>query len=139
MKSFQSLFQIDTEFAFESARVMVIDDEPLVTRTVASVLLHSGFEQVRCVNDSTKAIKEIAKFQPDLLLLDLFMPEVTGHQVLETLRSETRFSDIAILILSAADKASKYKSLRLGATGFVDKPVKPEDLVNAIQHVLRVI
>ena len=138
MKTFRKLFQIDAPFSYESARILVVDDEPLVIRPVVQILNQAGFKRVESENDPRRALHTVQKFRPDLILLDLIMPEMTGVEFLEQLKSSPDFDEISVLILSAGRMSDKYKSLRLGAVGFINKPVDPDQLVQSVQQTLLV-
>ncbi len=123
----------------ETARIIVIDDEQVITDLVATHLELGGFTNVMTLNDSRQATAAIAEYDPDLVLLDISMPHVDGMELLKQIRSNPELDDVVVLILSAARKNVKYRSLRHGARGFVDKPVVPDELLNKIRDVLRVV
>ena len=127
------------DFQCENARLMVIDDDPIITRFVALCLRNAGFENVVCLNHSTAALEQIARLKPDLILLDIEMPHLSGLELLELLRRDEQYRDISIVMLSGSDKASKYRSLNLGAVDFINKPVDAEQLERHVRKALRVI
>ena len=123
----------------ETAKIMVIDDERVITELVSAHLQLAGFHDVSCVNDSRTALQAIAKYDPDLVLMDIAMPHIDGLELLDKIRSNPKLDDVVILILSAARKYVKYRSIRHGALGFVDKPVEPRGLLKKIREALRVV
>ena len=117
----------------------MIDDEPLMTRFVAQSLKRAGFENVVCLNNPQDALAEISRLKPDLVLLDIVMPGISGLDLRAAIKNDSQFADISILMLSAANKKSKYESLNLGAVDFINKPVDAGDLVKRVRKALRVI
>jgi DNA-binding response OmpR family regulator len=91
------------------------------------------------VNDPNVAIEQIRQFQPDLILLDIVMPGTTGLDLLKEIRDDQSLQETTILMLSAADKKSKYQALNLGAVDFINKPVDQEDLEVRVRKALRII
>jgi CheY-like chemotaxis protein len=130
---------VNAQVSSEFARILVIDDEPLVTRTVFQYLQNAGYKDVHLVNDSREAIEAVATLLPDLILLDLLMPHVDGLELLEQISSDPKNVEVSVLVFSAADKGMKYKSIRLGAKGFVDKPVSKEELLESIEKALKAV
>lgn len=139
MSFFTNTPLVNAQFSTEFARILVIDDEPLVTRTVEQYLKNAGYLDLHLLNDSRLAMDTIAEIDPDLILLDLLMPHVSGLELLETIAGDARFCETSVLVLSSADKGAKYKSIRLGAAGFVDKPVSRDDLLSGIAESLKVL
>ncbi len=138
-RSFEHLIPVDLDFQCENARIMVIDDEPVMTLFVSKTLNKAGFENILAINNPHVALDEISRFQPDLILLDIVMPELSGLELLDSIRSDERFRDVTVLMLSAADKKSKYQALNLGAVDFINKPVDADDLEIRVRKALRVI
>ncbi len=118
--------QTMSEQKYGQARILVIDDDPLVTRTVQAYLKKTGFEDTESLNRSNQAIEKIELFQPDLILLDIFMPDVSGLELLQKIKSQPRFEQVIVLMLSSAEEKEKYRSLEMGAAGFIKKPVTAE-------------
>ena len=139
MKTHPDLTQIEVETFGEDARILVIDDEPTITHVVSRHLRRSGYKNIRSMTDSRRALHSIALEKPDLILLDLHMPHLSGLDLLRQIRENPEFSDIIVLILSAASNAEKYKSLNLGAVGFISKPVDAEELGNYVSNALRLL
>ena len=138
-RSFEHLIPIELDFQCENASIMVIDDEPIMTAFVNRCLRMAGFETICCVNDPTQAISEIRNVRPDLILLDIVMPGLNGLELLKSIRSDNGLAETTVLMLSAADKKSKYQALNLGAVDFINKPVDGEDLEIRVRKALRII
>ena len=120
-------------------RVMVVDDVPLNAKLVCAHLSAVGYSDFVVETDSTRALTRLYETSPDVLLLDMMMPEVDGLQILETLRADSHFAHMPILILTAAtDRNLKLKALQLGATDFLNKPLDAQDLIPRVQNALLV-
>lgn len=138
-RTLEHLIPTDLDFQCENARVLVFDDDQLITRFVALCLKNAGFANVRCLNSTLDAIQQIDEYRPDLILLDIEMPHLDGLELLELIRADEKFEEILVVMLSGADKASKYRSLNLGAVDFIDKPVRADELEVRIRKALRVV
>jgi len=121
------------------ARILIIDDEPVNIKVVKKYLQIAGYQNFITSTDAPKAIELIRTEQPDLVLLDVMMPEVSGLQILEQVRSDSALRYLPVLILTAsADATIKQTALGLGATDFLAKPVDPGDLVPRVRNALLV-
>ncbi len=112
----------------KNSRILVIDDQPANTEILANLLSIKGYTNVGIINDSTKALDEIAMQSPDLLLLDLMMPDISGFDIMKHLKDNGSLHGwMQILVLTAdATRESKQKALSGGASDFI---VKPFDLI----------
>jgi DNA-binding response OmpR family regulator len=116
------------EEIIKSSKILVIDDQPANTEILANLLAIKGYENVLVLNDSNLAIELIEATNPSLLLLDLTMPDVSGFDIMNTLKEKGYLEGVMqILVLTAdATRESKQKALSSGACDFV---VKPFDLI----------
>ncbi len=115
-------------------RVLVVDDEAALRDLVGSSLRNEGFE-VEEVADGEEALTRFAKGAPDLVVLDLRLPGISGFDVLREMR---RTSAVYVILLTArADEADKLIGLELGADDYVTKPFSPRELVARVRAVLR--
>lgn len=122
-----------------TARVMIVDDEPLNVTVVRKFLQRAGYEHFDEVTDATQAIARVYSEEPDVLLLDLMMPGVSGLEILAAVRADPHLSSLPILILTAScDRETKAEALNLGATDFLAKPVDPVELVPRVRNALMV-
>jgi cyclic di-GMP phosphodiesterase len=120
-----------------SKTIMVVDDVPLNVKLACAHLSAVGYSKFVSVTDSTSAMARLYQDAPDLLLLDLMMPQVSGIDILEAIRADERFSHLPILILTAAtDRELKIQALELGATDFLNKPLDAEDLIPRVRNAL---
>jgi two-component system, OmpR family, response regulator len=119
----------------EQARVLVVDDEDSITQLVSTVLRYEGFE-VECAHDGRTAVKRVATFNPDLIVLDVMLPDLDGFEVYRRLASST--PRVPVLFLTAKDQpADRVHGLTLGADDYVGKPFSLEELVARVRAVLR--
>jgi two-component system KDP operon response regulator KdpE len=117
-----------------AGRILVIDDEPQIHRFVRPALEASGYAVERADN-GTEGLRLAAARSPDLLLLDLGLPDMDGHEVLSRLRG---FSDVPVIVLSARDRESeKIAALDGGADDYVEKPFGVGELLARIRTGLR--
>jgi two-component system, OmpR family, KDP operon response regulator KdpE len=116
------------------SRILVVDDEPQIQRFLKPSLTAAGYEVVEAATGA-EALKAVATQAPDLVILDLGLPDMDGMEVVASLRG---WSDIPIVILSARDRESeKIAALDLGADDYVEKPFGIGELTARIRTALR--
>ncbi|MDH4438989.1 MAG: response regulator [Rhizobium sp.] len=116
------------------SRILVVDDEPQIQRFLKPSLTAAGYEVVEALTGA-EALKAVATQAPDLVILDLGLPDMDGKEVIASLRG---WSDIPIVILSARDRESeKIAALDLGADDYVEKPFGIGELTARIRTALR--
>jgi two-component system KDP operon response regulator KdpE len=116
------------------ARVLVVDDEPQIQRVLRPSLTASGYE-VREAATGREALAAVGKHSPDLIILDLGLPDMDGKEVLRKLRILTR---TPVIVLSARDRESeKIAALDLGADDYVEKPFAMGELLARMRTALR--
>ncbi len=115
-------------------RILVVDDEPQIQRFLKPALNAAGYDVVEAATGA-EALKAVATAAPDVVILDLGLPDMDGKDVVAQLRG---WSDIPIIILSARDRESeKIASLDLGADDYVEKPFGIGELTARIRTALR--
>jgi two-component system KDP operon response regulator KdpE len=115
-------------------KVLVIDDEPPIRKLLRMGLTTQGYQVLEAPNGKT-ALDELAK-RPDLVILDLGLPDVQGHDLLRTIRA--RNESVPIMVLSSrGDEAGKVQALDLGADDYVTKPFGMEELLARMRAALR--
>jgi putative two-component system response regulator len=120
-----------------SAKVMIIDDEAYNVLVVRKFLQHSGYQNFVTTTDATQVLGLLKQELPDIVLLDVMMPEVSGLEILRLMKMDAVLSTIPVIILTAAPEASvKTQALEGGATDFLSKPVEPTELVLRVRNVL---
>lgn len=118
-------------------RILIVDDEPDVTELVSYHLRGKGYE-VETVNDPTRSIGVARTFLPDLVILDVMMPEISGVQICRMLRSDPKLKGVPVVFLTAkAEEGDRIQGLEVGADDYVCKPFSPKELVLRVQSILR--
>lgn len=126
----------DSRHLIQSARIMLVDNGPANTDVLKAYLVGEGYANV-VVADSTKAIAIMKAEMPDVVLLELILPHVSGFDVLQAMRTNPELKRIPVMILTAADEPeAKLKSLQLGAMDFLTKPVDAGELSLRIRNTL---
>lgn len=120
------------------SRILVADDDVAVLESVTWLLQDNGYEVIPA-NGGRACLEQLEERAPDLLLLDILMPDANGCQLLEKIKSEERWRDLPVLMLSAQppEDASVW-SLGLGAADFIRKPYRPKELLARVQAQLRI-
>lgn len=118
-----------------SLKVLVVDDEEM-TRNLLRLMLSRSHYTVIEAGGGYQALEMVQEHKPDLVILDLMMPDLDGFSVCERIRKDSQTADIPIFILSArADHETIMRGLELGATKYLTKPVGYKDLLDHIQDV----
>ena len=124
---------------FSKYNVLAVDDVPLNLLLVEKMLSKFQF-RIRKAANGRIALEEIANERPDLILLDLMMPEVDGFEVLRQVRENPETAGIRIVILSALNSTEDIvKGYQLGANDFITKPIIIEKLVNCVATQLQLL
>jgi CheY-like chemotaxis protein len=120
-------------------RILVVDDEPAITRMVKLNLEQTGRYEVRTENLGRKAIEATREFRPDLILLDVMMPGMLGSEIAAQLKSDPELRAIKYVFLTAF--VTKDEELRssgqIGGHTFVAKPISADDLCRVIEDHLQ--
>ena len=117
--------------------VIVVEDEPDAAELFAEMMRVSGYRVLKTYS-STPAISMIAQEQPDVVILDIMMPDVSGLEVLRFMRREQELMDTPVIVVSAKSLPSDIKEgLEAGATLYLTKPVGYLDLKKAVEQVMQ--
>ncbi len=117
--------------------VAVVDDEPDILELVSLHLARNGFEPLG-FNDAKALLKHLDNEIPDLIILDLMLPDMDGFELCKYLRQRDIFSHIPIIMLTArSDEADKIIGLEIGADDYITKPFSPREMVARVKAVLR--
>ena len=115
-------------------KILVVDDEVKIVRVVRAYLEKEGY-QVAEANDGQQALEAARRERPDLVILDLMLPEISGWDVCRTLRQE---SNVPVIMLTAQDEdTDKIVGLELGADDYITKPFNPKELMARVHAILR--
>ncbi len=118
---------------FARRRILVVDDEERMVRFIRMNLEHDGFQVMEALNGK-QAIDKM-RDTPDLVLLDVMMPDLDGFEVLETIRG---VSSVPVIMLTAkGEEDDRVRGLELGADDYITKPFSPRELVSRVKAVLR--
>ena len=122
------------EDIFKNKTILVVDDEERMARFIRLNLEHDGFQVVEAYR-GMKALQEYRDSLPDLVLLDVMLPDINGFEVLEMLRE---ISNVPVIMLTAkGEEDDRVKGLELGADDYITKPFSPRELVSRVRAVLR--
>ena len=117
------------------AKILIVDDDVLITSLMQSLVTIGGHEAI-IVNDSTEAVGVANAESPDLITLDLMMPQLSGYDICGLLRADSQFDQTPIIIISAKeDTQSREKALALGATEYITKPFDIDHFLKTIKRL----
>lgn len=126
------------EDILEHARVLVVDDEPQNVRYLEDVLRWAGYRHIEGTTDPRQVLPIFRRFQPDLVILDLLMPEMGGFEVLDRLQERIGPEDyLPILILTSdVTREARRRALSAGARDFLTKPMSPTEVGIRVGNLL---
>jgi len=117
-------------------KILIADDRPEVVELVR-VTLEGEDYQIIDASDGKEALDKIRGEKPDLVLLDVMMPEMDGFEVLSKLKKDPEAKEIPIIMLTAKGQGvDKEKGRQVGASGYITKPFSPSALLNKIEEIL---
>lgn len=119
---------------FRDRRILVVDDEERMVRFIRLNLEHDGFQVMEAFN-GTQAINKIRSNLPDLVLLDVMMPDMDGFEVLRIVRETSRVP--VIMLTAKGEEEDRVRGLEMGADDYITKPFSPRELVSRVRAVLR--
>ena len=118
-------------------KILIVDDEPDIVEFISYNLKSKGY-MIASAKDGIEAIRKAKDFRPNLILLDIMMPNKNGIETLRELRKMHEFDDTAIIFLTAlSDEKYEIEGLKVGADDYISKPIKPELLATRISTALR--
>ncbi|BBD67700.1 response regulator receiver protein [Nostoc commune NIES-4072] len=131
------LFNIDQPLQSQKVkRILLVEDHYLNRLLLSDYLIYCGYD-VESLSEGSTFFSTIEKFQPDLMLLDLKLPDVDGYSLLKQVQEKPDLSKIPIIVVSAfAFKADQELALSLGARSYFVKPIKLKDLILTIEEEL---
>ena len=120
-----------------AAQILVVEDERDIAALVAYHLTKEGF-RVRTVGTGDDAMEAVRNERPDLVVLDLMLPEMSGYEILQEMRRRPELQEVPVVVLTARrEEADRIRGLELGADDYLTKPFSPQELVLRIGAVLR--
>lgn len=121
----------------ERLKILVVDDLLENLRLLNSLLTKEGYE-VRQAPDGEMALTNIPRFRPDLILLDIMMPDMDGYAVCTQIKADEKMRDIPVIFLSALDLTfDKIKAFEVGAADFIHKPFHPAEVLARVKNQIR--
>jgi two-component system, sensor histidine kinase and response regulator len=116
------------------ATLLIVDDKPQNLRLISDFLAEQGFE-LMLTRSGAQALEKIQREMPDLVLLDVTMPEMDGFEVCRRLKLDPRTASVPVIFMTALDDtAHKVQGFRLGAVDYITKPIQREELLARIEH-----
>lgn len=117
-------------------KILIVDDEPNIVMSLEYIFKKENFE-VFIARDGSEALEILKNDMPNIILLDIMMPNVDGYQVLKFLKEKEELKNIKVIILSAKNKVSDIElGLKLGADKYISKPFSTKKLVNEVKNLL---
>ena len=121
----------------ENAKILIVDDEPDILEILQYNLTKAGY-RVDTADDGMMGLEKARSGSPDLIILDIMMPEMDGVEVCRTLRADNTFDDTVITFLTARDEDySQIAALDVGGDDYITKPIKPAVLLSRVKALLR--
>lgn len=121
------------------AKILIVDDDRETTNLLEKIVMMKG-HQPASVNNSVKAVEQAHAIQPDIILMDILMPEINGIQLCKIFKAIPELKHIPIIIVSALnDAGSQRDTLNAGAADFLSKPVNPEVLAEKILNLVNAV
>lgn len=117
--------------------LFIVDDDDVISTIADLGLKRAGFNTVKCTSGMA-CLESLMYYTPDLILLDVEMPIMSGIQTLEVIRSNEEFKDIPVVFLTGStDTETVVAAKKLGAVGYVVKPFIPQELVEKVRAILK--
>jgi PleD family two-component response regulator len=118
-------------------RVLIADDNPQGVELLEAYLSECDYE-IRTAADGEETLRQVEQWQPDLILLDIMMPKISGFEVCKRLRANPATQDIAILMITALDQPSDVeRAVEAGTNDYLTKPINKTDLLLRVRSVLK--
>lgn len=117
-------------------KILVVDDEPNIVMTLEYFLRRKGFE-VYIARNGAEALAAIEEHRPELVLLDIMMPDVDGYEICERIRANSEWKSMRVIFVSARSKKEDIeRGYAVGADRYVEKPFSNRDLLHSINELL---
>jgi diguanylate cyclase (GGDEF)-like protein len=127
-----ALDELTRQQATEPYRILIVDDEPEISSYHAIILQEAGMVTYQ-VNEPARVLDVLGEFRPDMVLMDMYMPDCNGRDVAKVIRQVPEYVGLPIVYLSSeTDRQKQFSAMRIGAEGFLTKPVVPDELVAAV-------
>ena len=119
----------------QPSRILIVDDDPIILRVLSNVLAPEGYVLATAANGK-EALNQVPAFEPDLILLDVMLPEMDGFAVCRQLRADERYGDVPVIFITALDdQKSRLQGIEAGADEFLNKPVNALELKARVRTI----
>lgn len=115
--------------------ILIADDEPDVLKIISLRLQKAGYETISA-RDGRETLDLARQMMPDLIILDVYLPDINGDDIARTLKRDKKLMDIPVILISATVTSVASRAEDCGAVGSIAKPFEPEDLVGMVKKVL---
>lgn len=120
----------------QTRNILLVDDEPNILIALDFLLRQAGFN-VQQANDGQQALEKLAHFHPDIIILDVMMPELNGFETAARIRQMEDFDDVKIIFLTAkGTTADRHTGYAVGGEIYITKPFDNDDLVQTVQELI---
>lgn len=125
----------------ENMMIYVVDDDPINLRLIKAILNQNGFYNLKLLNNGNELLTAMDKNKPDMLLLDIMMPELSGYDILEIFKQRNAWKHIPVIVITALPLADEMKPLKqsfnLGAMDYISKPFNHIELMLRVKSALK--
>ena len=119
------------------AKILIADDEKDIRDLITFTLKFAGYDVV-AYSDGQEALEAVPREMPDLILLDVRMPRMTGYEACQHIKQDERIQHIPVVFLSAKGQEAEIQTgMNMGATEYLLKPFAPEELISSVRELLR--
>ena len=116
-------------------KILIIDDEPDVLKILSLRLEKNGYE-VMCGRDGLEALDLARQMTPDLIILDVYLPDMNGDEIAKIMKKDKKLKDVPIILISATATSVAQRAKECGAEGSIAKPFEREELINKVKKLL---
>ncbi len=117
-------------------KILIIEDNPFNMEIARTVLRQEGYDTITA-SDGQEGLEKVSSL-PDLVLLDLSLPKLSGEDVVKAIRKDTRYKDIPVIALTAhAMEGDRERALEIGCSSYLPKPCLPKDIVREVKKYIR--
>ncbi len=123
----------------EAAKILVVDDNPEHTKAAALVLRKEGYQVIEA-NSGVESLTLVKEHRPDVILLDVVMPDLDGFEICQRVKADPELSDVYVMMFSGTKKESieQAKGLEIGADGYITRPISNRELLARVESILRI-
>ena len=116
-------------------KILVVDDEPDVLKILSLRLAKTGYEVISAI-DGQGALDLARQMIPDLIILDVYLPDINGDDIAKIMKEDKKLKDIPVILISATATSIAQRAKECGANGYIAKPFESEGLIDTVKKVL---